>query len=162
MDMLKTVGQIANKQDDKVLEGIQYIVVRLGQEQYGIDIRFIDNIVRMQNITRVPKVATYIKGVINLRGEVIPVMSLRVKMGLLADEITRHTRIIILKSEQQGNIGVIVDEVKEVVSLNPSQIDKVSQHSKDAKANYVVGVGKHGNELISILDLNTVTMEENA
>ena len=65
----------------------QYIVIRLGDEQYGIDIRYIDNIVRMQHITRVPKVPAYLKGVINLRGEVLPVMSLRVKMGLEADEL---------------------------------------------------------------------------
>ena len=87
----------------------QYIVIRLGDEQYGIDIRYIDNIVRMQHITRVPKVPAYLKGVINLRGEVLPVMSLRVKMGLEADELTRATRIIILKQEQQGSVGIIVD-----------------------------------------------------
>ena len=78
----------------------QYIVVRLGEEQYGVDIRYIDNIVRMQKITRVPKVASYLKGVINLRGEVIPIMSLRLKMFLPEDEITKATRIIILKLER--------------------------------------------------------------
>ena len=66
----------------------QYIVVGLGNEQYGIDIKYIDNIVRMQRITRVPKSAGYFRGVINLRGEVVPVMSLRIKMGLPEDEIT--------------------------------------------------------------------------
>ena len=66
-------------------ETAQYIVIRLGQEQYGIDISYIENIVRMQHITRVPKVDAYIKGVINLRGEVIPVMSIRIKMGLEPD-----------------------------------------------------------------------------
>ena len=66
----------------------QYIVIRLGHEQYGIDIRYIDNIVRMQHITRVPKLASYLRGVINLRGEVIPIMSVRLKMGLPADEET--------------------------------------------------------------------------
>ena len=80
----------------------QYIVVRLGDEQYGVDIRYIDNIVRMQKITRVPKVAPYLKGVINLRGEVIPIMSLRLKMFLPQDEITKATRIIILKLGQYG------------------------------------------------------------
>ena len=59
----------------------QFIVIKLGDEQYGIDIKYIENIVRMQHITRVPKVDSYLKGVINLRGEVIPVMSIRIKMG---------------------------------------------------------------------------------
>ncbi|MBR4831432.1 MAG: chemotaxis protein CheW, partial [Butyrivibrio sp.] len=59
---------------------VQYIVIKVGGEQYGIDIKYVDNIVRMQHITRVPKVQSYLKGVINLRGEVIPVMSIRGKM----------------------------------------------------------------------------------
>ncbi len=139
---------------------IQYIVIKLGNEQYGIDIKYVDNIVRMQHITRVPKVADYLKGVINLRGEVLPVMSLRLKMSLPADEITKATRIIILKLEQHGTIGVIVDEVKEVVTLGPNEIEKVTYDVKDDRINFISGVGKHGNELISLLDLNTVAMEK--
>jgi len=95
-----------------VSEGKQYIVVKLGTEQYGIDIQYVDNIVRMQNITRVPKAQSYFKGVINLRGEIIPVMSLRLKFGIDPDEITNATRIIIIKLEAQATIGIIVDEVK--------------------------------------------------
>ena len=140
----------------------QYIVIRLGDEQYGIDIRYIDNIVRMQHITRVPKVPAYLKGVINLRGEVLPVMSLRVKMGLEADELTRATRIIILKQEQQGSVGIIVDEVREVVTLGSSEIEKLSQNTAESKKSFITGVGKHNGELISLLDLNSITLEENA
>lgn len=123
-------------------ETTQFIVIRLGDEQYGIDIKYIDNIVRMQHITRVPKVDDYLKGVINLRGEVIPVMSIRIKMGLERDVETKSSRIIILKLEQQGTIGVIVDEVKEVVTLENERIEKVAYDSKDEKANFLCGVGK--------------------
>lgn len=141
----------------------QFIVIKIGDEQYGIDIKYIDNIVRMQHITRVPKVAPYLKGVINLRGEVIPVMSIRLKMDLDEDEITKATRIIILKVEQYGMIGVIVDEVKEVVTLDNSQIEKVAYDNKEEKTNYINGIGKYEGGLISLLDLNTVTLEkENA
>ena len=138
----------------------QYIVVRLGDEQYGIEINYIDNIVRMQNITRVPKVAPYLKGVINLRGEVIPVMSLRLRMNLPADEPGRTTRIIILKLGEEGNVGVMVDEVKQVVNLTDDDIDKISYEGTAGKQNFITGVGKHGEELISLLDLNTITLEE--
>ena len=87
------------KKNNKVQEEVfQYIVICLGEEQYGIDIRYVDNIVRMQNITRVPKVPAYLKGVINLRGEVIPVVSIRLKMNLQEKEYGRTTRIIILTS----------------------------------------------------------------
>ncbi len=145
-------------------ETTQFIVVRLGEEQYGINIKYVDNIVRMQHITRVPKVQEYLRGVINLRGEVIPVMSIRVKMDLELDEYSKATRIIILKLEQQGNIGIIVDEVKEVVTLDNSQIEKVAYDSKEERENFIFAIGKYGDGgLISLLDLNVVVLDkENA
>ncbi len=163
MEQLKTVNElnIAGEGRKIAAETFQYIVIRLGEEQFGIDIRYIDNIVRMQHITRVPKVPAYLKGVINLRGEVIPVMSIRLKMSLPEDEITRATRIIILKLEQQGNVGIIVDEVKEVVTLSTNEIEKIAYDTKEGKTNFINGVGKHNNELISLLDLNSITLEDN-
>lgn len=137
----------------------QYIVVKIGNEQYGMDIRYIDNIVRMQKITRVPKVQTYFKGIINLRGEVVPVMSIRLKMQLEDDEFTDASRIIILKIEDQGTIGIIVDEVKEVVELSADEIERPSQNSKNAKNSFISGIGKHHNELISLFDINAVVDE---
>lgn len=142
-------------------ETIQYIVIRLGEEQYGIDIRYIDNIVRMQHITRVPKMPAYLKGVINLRGEVIPVISMRLKMGLEADEITKASRIIVVKLEQEGNVGFVVDEVKEVVQLAVDDIEKITYNAKDEKANLINAVGKHNGELISLFDLNVISLEGN-
>lgn len=156
------VDAVYDGENKGIVETYQYIVIRLGEEQYGIDIRYIDNIVRMQYITRVPKMPNYLRGVINLRGEVIPVVSLRLKMGLPEDEITRVTRIIIIKSETEGNTGVLVDEVKEVVTLSEDEIERVSRESKDGKATFINGVGKHNNELISLLDLNSIALEENA
>lgn len=140
-------------------ETTQYIVIQLGAEQYGIDIQYIDNIVRMQHITRVPKVAEYLKGVINLRGEVIPVMSIRLKMGFEEDEITKNSRIIILKLEQHGTIGIIVDEVKEVVTLSSAEVEKYNDN-KEEKSAYLNGVGKFNDELISLLNLNAVLSEK--
>lgn len=147
MDELTTVGT-----------SVQYIVVKLGDERYGIDISYVDNIVRMQRMTRVPKVAPYIKGVINLRGVVVPVMSTRIKMGLEPDQETHATRIIILKFEQEGFIGFIVDEVNEVVTLDTDTIDKVPYEVKDE--NFIQGVGKSEDGLISILDLNALISEQ--
>ncbi len=158
MEQLK-VAEIY-EMNEVIYETIQYIVIKLGNEQYGIDIKYIDNIVRMQHITRVPKVANYLKGVINLRGEVIPVMSVRLKMDLPADEITKSTRIIILKLEQHGTIGIIVDEVKEVVTLSTAEIEKVAYDGQEGKVNFINGIGKHNDELISLLDLNVVAMEK--
>jgi purine-binding chemotaxis protein CheW len=140
-------------------ETTQFIVIQLGEEQYGVDIKYIDNIVRMQHITRVPQVPEYLKGVINLRGEVIPVMSIRLKMGLHVDEIGKNTRIIILKVDTHGNIGIIVDQVREVVTLENHQIEKVSYDGKEERVNYISGIGKYEGGLISLLDFGAVLAE---
>lgn len=134
----------------------QYIVVKIGSEQYGIDISFVDNIVRLQKITRVPKAQKYFKGIINLRGEVVPVMSLRLKMCLDNDDFTDKSRIIILRVDQRGLLGIMVDEVKEVVTLNSAQIDKYNPDSKDEQSTYIKAVGKHDNQLISLLDIFSI------
>ena len=140
-------------------ESKQYIVVMVGSEQYGIDISYIDNIVRMQKITRVPKVQTYFKGVINLRGEIIPVMSIRLKLGLEDDNYTDKTRIIIIKVDG-ATIGVIVDQVKEVVTLGSEEIDKVAHNPKDVKSTFINGIGKNGDDLISLFDISSVVDEK--
>ncbi len=150
MDELKAIGEY---------DTTQYIVIDIGDEQYGIDIKFVENIVRMQSITRVPNVQEYFKGVINLRGEVVPVMSLRKKLNLEDDEITNKTRIIIIKLEANAPIGVIVDEVKEVVTLENSSVDSVSRSSQKDEISYINGIGKTGDTLISLLDLNMIIAE---
>ena len=144
--------------DKEAVEVNQYIVVSLSNENFGIDIRYIDNIVRMQSITRVPKSSVYYRGVINLRGEVIAVMSARVKMGLPDDEITGKSRIIILKYESNESIGVLVDEVKQVVTISSDDIEKVA-HEKNGSVSFISGVGKVDGGLISILDLSTIIDE---
>ncbi len=151
-------NNVSNAEDGKK----QFIVVKIGSEQYGIDISYVDNIVRMQKITRVPKVQPYFKGIINLRGEIVPVMSIRTKMDLEPDEFTDVTRIIILKLEEHGVLGILVDEVKEVVTLAPDEIDKVSYDAKNNKSNFINGVGKNGEELISLFDTNSIIDETEA
>ncbi len=137
------------------VENKQYIVVKLGNEHYGINIQYIDNIVRMQRITRVPKAQHYFKGVINLRGEIIPVMSLRLRFNLETDDYTNATRIIILKLEPQYAVGIIVDEVKEVITLEDCMIEKVN-NANDENSIYLSGVGKQADNLISILNIEGV------
>ena len=140
-------------------EAIQYIKISVGEEFYGIDISIVDNIVRMQRITRVPNVAQYIKGVINLRGEIVPIMKLRLKMGLPEIEYTKTTRIIIIKTEAVGKIGLIVDAVKEVVALDDSQIEKLPYDNNDEN-HFVSAVDKIEDTLISLLDISAVLADK--
>lgn len=155
MEEVKKIENTAEESD--TLE--QYIVVKIGNEQYGINIQYIDNIVRSQKITRVPKTQKYYKGVINLRGEIIPVMSIRLKLGLEDDVFTDKTRIIIVKVEN-ATIGVIVDQVKEVVTLDEENTEKITRTANDdAAAGYISGIGKSKGELISLLDIVGVIVE---
>lgn len=135
----------------------QYIVAKLGSEQYGIDIAYVDNIVRMQKITRVPKTQSYFLGVINLRGEIIPVMSMRSKLELEESEVTNTTRIIIIKPEQNASLGLLVDEVREVVTLSDENVEKVAYDNGREDVNYfVTGVGKYGDTLISLINISGI------
>lgn len=143
------------------VEEIQYIVVKLGDEQYGIDISYVDNIVRMQRITRVPKSQHYYVGVINLRGEIVPIMSLRKRFGLDDDVYSGTTRIIIIRSEDQSMVGFIVDEVQEVVNLDPRKIEKPAFKLDEENASFLAGIGKKVDEsLISLLDIQAVLEEK--
>lgn len=154
---MEQVKAITSEQEAET--AVQYIVVRIGNEQYGINIKYIDNIVRNQKITRVPKTQTYYKGVINLRGEIIPVMSIRLKLGLEDDEFTDKTRIIIVKIEG-ATIGVIVDQVREVVTLDDDNTEKITRTSRDdAASGYISSIGKSKGELISLLDIVGLIVE---
>lgn len=148
-----------NSLDPAEEEKLQFIVVRIGDEQYGLPISYVDNIVRMSKITRVPKAKPHYLGVINLRGEVVPVMSIRRKMGLNDDEFTPSTRIIILKTEEQGLVGVVVDSVKEVVTLVESNIDRNTMNMNKTNSSFINGIGKNGEQLISLFDINAVLDE---
>ncbi len=132
----------------------QYIILRFDSEQYGIDISYIDNIVRLQPITRVPHTQHFFLGVINLRGEIIPVMSLRSKFELPDKENTGASRILILKVD--GNkIGVLVDEVREVITLADEAIEKITSEDSETRQ-FLLGVGKYNETLISLLNIGAL------
>ncbi len=139
----------------------QYIDVRLGEDLYGIEIKYIDNIIIMQSITRVPKAQPYFIGVINRRGDIIPVMSLKNKLGLEESEVTSTTRIIIVKPEpSMAPVGMIVDEVNEVISLDDGDVDMMNYNENDSKATYSAGIGKLGDNLINILNIPEIVGKE--
>lgn len=145
----------------EVTDAKQYIIIKLGKDQYGIDIKYIENIIVMQSITRVPKAQSYFLGVINLRGEIVPVMSLRNKLGQDTDEFTNATRIVIVRPEAQAApVGIIVDSVKEVINLEKSNIDKMIYDENDMNANYSIGIGKIGDDLINLLNIPAVVIEK--
>lgn len=155
------MDELKNINEGEELKVVQYIVVRLGEELYGIQIDYVDNIIRMKNnVTRVPKAQPYFIGVINLRGEVVPIMSLRKRFGLGDDVYEGATRIIILRLENQSLIGIIVDEVREVINLDETMIETPSFKLNEANAPYLAGIGKNGKDLISLLDIERVAKDK--
>lgn len=139
----------------------QYIIFKLNDELHGIDINYIDSIIVMQTITRVPKSQSYYKGVINLRGDIVPVMSLRLKFGKEEEEYTNASRIIIVRPEQQAApVGLIVDQVLEVIKLDSKDIDQISYEDNLKQADYSLGIGKHGNDLVNLLNIKAIVLDD--
>lgn len=136
----------------------QFIVFKLNEQFYGIDIKDIQNIEKMKLIMRVPKVEHYIKGVMNLRGEIIPVISLREQFDLEPIAHTDKTRIIIVKPDD-AMVGLIVDEVKEVIEIEDSQVEAVQNIQGKMKTNHILGVGKVEDEIVTLLNLSNIIEE---
>jgi len=139
----------------------KYLVFRINDEEYGADIQKITTIIeKNMPITRVPKTPDYITGVINLRGDIIPIMDLRKKFNLPEIEDTENTRIIIIHIDEIL-IGLIVDSVAEVVNLSEESVEGISNFSTSLSTDYIFGVGKVGGRIITILDLeNLIKLED--
>jgi purine-binding chemotaxis protein CheW len=139
-------------ENNEIDQSKQYVVLTLGKEEYGIDIQKVQIIEKISAITRVPKAPEFIKGVINQRGEIIPVMSLRLKFNLPQVQYTDASRIIIVKLEEDS-IGIIVDSVKEVLTFSDKDIENVQNIITDYDGEYILGVGKIDQRIVTLLDL---------
>lgn len=131
----------------------QYVVFDMNHEEYGIDIMRIHEINRLKeiHITQVPKVPDFIEGIINLRGEVVPIVNLRKKFGIPSKEIDKESRIVIVKAEHKS-IGLLVDRVSHVVDLGTSEITSPPEEIQKS-CQYVIGLGKKGERIIFLLDI---------
>ncbi|MCX8130301.1 MAG: chemotaxis protein CheW [Clostridia bacterium] len=137
----------------------QFVVFRLGQEEYGVDIQKVTTIEQVKHITRVPKTPDFIKGVINLRGDIIPIMDLRKRFNLPTVEDTEETRIIIIKLEDIF-IGIIVDSVAEVLQLTEDSIENITHFSNDLSLDYLLGVGKVDDRIVTLLNIEKLVKFE--
>ena len=138
---------------------IQLVTFRLGSEEYGIDIMKVQEIIRIQSITRVPQMPVFIEGVINLRGSVIPVLDLRKRFEMDASAIGHEARIVIVNVDGR-TVGVIVDAVSEVKRLSESQIEPPPPVVAGIGHEYLRGVGKLDGRLIILLDLEQILSHE--
>lgn len=133
----------------------QYVVFKLGEEYYGIDIFKVKTIEKVSQYTRVPNSVNYILGVINLRGEVVPVMDIRKRLGLNAKETTSNSRIIIVNNEDI-TIGLLVDSSSEVVQLNDDEMDTPPAIGDSISSKYVEAIGKKNDRMIILLNFENI------
>ncbi|WP_026528685.1 chemotaxis protein CheW [Butyrivibrio sp. VCD2006] len=137
----------------------RYLVFNVNKELYAINVSRIDNIIMMPSIRRVPCAPKCFNGIINLRGEIIPVMSLGRRLGAATDELTNRSRVIIVKIGNDELMGVIVDGVKEVLTFSDNEIEQPSPFLRK-ETTLVTGVGKKDDELISIIDSESLLDRE--
>ena len=136
----------------------QLVVFDLADEGYGVDISSVREIIRMQEITRVPRAPDFVEGVINLRGRVIPVVDLRKRFGFTVTDWTKDTRIVVVDIAGQ-DIGVVVDAVTEVLRLAATSVEPPSSVITTADSEYLLGIAKLESRLIILLDLERALSE---
>ncbi|MCL7413267.1 MAG: chemotaxis protein CheW [ANME-2 cluster archaeon] len=150
------MSKLNNTTDD----GMQLVVFDLDSEEYGVEISQVREIIKMEEISCIPRTPDYIKGVINLRGQVTTVISLRKKFGLMEKEVDQNTRIIV--AEIDGlTLGITVDAVNEVLKMPKKDIeDTPAIISNEATTKYLRGVGKLDDRLLILLDIHRIMNED--
>lgn len=137
----------------------KFVTYKLDQENYALDIDQVREVLDYTTITKVPQMPEFVRGVINLRGSVVPVVDLRSKFGRPATQRTVDTRILIVEvtvDQESTVLGALADAVKEVIELEPDQIDPPPKIGTRLKTDFIRGVGKRDNEFIIILDVDRV------
>ncbi|HEX3464468.1 MAG TPA: chemotaxis protein CheW [Candidatus Elarobacter sp.] len=131
---------------------VQVVSFKLGSEEYGVDIAQVQEINRMVSVTHVPRAPQFMEGVINLRGQLIPIIDLRARFGMPRTEHTKNTRIVVTEIGTK-RVGMVVDSVSEVLRLPTDQIEDAPEMITGVDTEYIRGVGKIEDRLIILLDL---------
>lgn len=134
---------------------VQLVVFTIGAEEYGIEVNQVQEIIKLLPITRVPKSPDFIEGVINLRGNVIPVVNVHHRLGLEKRENTEKTRIVVVEV-QRNSVGLIVDQVLEVLYLSQSAFEPPTVAGNLTNTAFIKGIGKLNGRLILLLDLDAL------
>lgn len=140
----------------------KYLLFSLGNEDFGLEIIKVREIIGYMNITPVPGTADYVKGVINLRGSVIPVTDLRSKFGMPETKITDQTCIVVVEVQQQKqsvSVGLVIDQVREVMDITAGQIDPAPRFDTNTDMSFILGMGKINDHVKTLLNIDKVLNE---
>ncbi len=137
----------------------QLISFSMGNEDYGVDIQTVKEVIRFKKITRLPKAPVFVKGVINLRGDIIPIIDLRERFGMEQKEYTDLTRVIVVEVDGRS-IGTVVDSVSHVIRIEEGEIEPPPPCVGKISEEYIRGVGKVGEKLVVLLNINKILTTE--
>ena len=160
-DQATQINATVNAVMDK--EG-KYLTFALANEEYGLEILKVREIIGYMEITAVPQTPHHVKGVINLRGQVIPVVDLRAKFGMNETEVTDQTCIIVVEicqSKGTFNTGIVVDQVQEVLDINGKDIEPAPEFGSSMNTDFILGMGKIGHSVKILLDIDKVLGSDN-
>ncbi|MCF7947440.1 MAG: chemotaxis protein CheW [Spirochaetia bacterium] len=145
--------------DDEIQEN-KFLMCKIGEETYGIDIQHVTDIIELQKITEVPDMPEYVRGVINLRGKVIPVIDMRLRFGMDSKEFDDRTVITVVNIKSYS-IGFIIDTATEVVDIPEKDIDPPPTFQENGEGNkYIAGLGKLEDQVIILLDMEKLVGEK--
>jgi purine-binding chemotaxis protein CheW len=150
--------QLARAGSSSDREG-KYLTFALGEEQFGLEILKVREIIGYMDITAVPQTPAHVRGVINLRGQVIPVVDLRSKFGMESAEVTEQTCIIVVEisnTDRTFNTGIVVDNVNEVLDIMGKDIEDAPQFGSSVNTDFILGMGKVGDSVKILLDIDKV------
>ncbi len=159
-ESLEVISESANEMVDRAGK---YLTFCLGTEEYGLGILKVKEIIGMMPITSIPQTPEFVKGVINLRGKVIPVMDLRAKFSMDTISYTERTCIIVVEIESQKAtvlIGIVVDEVSEVINVNDAEIEEAPSFGTKLNTEYILGMAKMEGGVKILLDIDQVLSAE--
>jgi purine-binding chemotaxis protein CheW len=146
-----------------ISETCQYMTFKLGDELFAINVSQVREVLEVLQITKVPTAPAYMRGVVNVRGQAIPVVDLRLRFGLPSASDSVNTRVIVMELNLDGEtaiIGGLADSVHEVIELEPGNINPPPRIAMRWRTEFILGMGKRGDEFIIILDVNAVFSSE--
>ena len=153
------VGMEDDLYDDEDTMKDKYLTFHLAGEDYGIEIAFVTEIIGIQKVTEVPDMPDFVRGVINLRGKVIPVMDVRTRFKLASRDYDERTCIVVVNIADNA-IGLVVDEVREVADIPADQVEPPPRTTKGASSRFIKGMGKMDDEVKIILNVEQLLYEE--
>ncbi len=163
METAVSKANIQASPDGKDAREGKYLTFSLAGEEYGIGILKVKEIIGLMPVTKVPQTPEHVRGVINLRGKVIPVVDLRLKFGMAGAEATDRTCIIVVEISAGGNkiaMGIVVDSVSEVLNIRAGEIENTPSFGSKLDTSYILGMAKSGQGVKILLDIDRVISED--